>query len=73
MFSKEYKANIRIGRGTKDFPEFIDGVTVQCKNCIWWSQSKHCGVQHSERLDGESWCSTTCPKQFFKKRRQTND
>jgi len=66
MFDKEFNITIEIGEGTKDMPEFIEGLTVQCKNCHWYSESQHCGVMHSQKMDPDSWCATTCPKQFFK-------
>jgi len=66
VYDKEFGIHIEPGQGTFDIPEFIEGVTVQCKNCYWWGESKHCGVMHSERFSAESWCSTVCPKQFFK-------
>lgn len=65
MYDEYLNCEITIGRGTFDNPEFINGVTVQCKNCNHWGESKHCGVMPSERFDGESWCSTSYPKQFF--------
>ncbi len=54
MYDNKFGINIKIGRGTKTAPEFIEGVTVQCKNCLWWGESKHCGVMPSERMSAES-------------------
>lgn len=72
MFDKKFGINITIGKGTKSAPEFIEGITVQCKNCDWWGESHHCGVMPSERMSAESWCRTACPKQFFKPRKTIN-
>jgi len=66
MYDRIFKCDITIGRGTKAMPEFIKGLTVQCKNCEWFSPSQHCGVMHSQRMNHESWCATASPKQFFK-------
>ena len=65
MHDKVYNREISIGRGTFIYPEYIEGVTVQCKNCSWHGSSNHCGVMPSERLTPESWCATSSPKQFF--------
>jgi len=66
MWDEKFQTNIEVGRGSYDMPEFIDGVTVQCKNCTWYGVSGHCGVMPSEVMSEESWCATDCPKQFFK-------
>jgi len=66
MWDKKYKIHITVGRGTKEMPEYIEGMTIQCKNCGWWGDSQHCGVMPSERMGAESWCATVSPKQFFK-------
>lgn len=65
MFDKKFNIEIKVGKGSMDYPEYINGVTVQCKNCLWWGKSGHCGVMPSERFEGESWCMTKAPKQFF--------
>jgi len=57
----------------KKNPKYIKGVTVQCKNCGWWGESKHCGVMPSERMEGESWCMTSSPTQFFKPKKKRRE
>lgn len=70
MYNKRYRIKITIGRGTKAAPEFIEGVTVQCKNCQRFSESGHCEVMHSQKMSGESWCATSDPKFFFKPKKE---
>jgi len=73
MYDRKFRCNITIGRGTKAMPEFIEGVTVQCKNCKRWKKSEHCSVMLSEKMNSESWCATVSPKQFFKPFKKEND
>ncbi len=68
MYDRKFKVKITVGKGTFAMPEFIGKLTVQCKNCGWFSESQHCGVMHSQRMTPESWCATASPKQFFKPR-----
>jgi hypothetical protein len=61
----DYFSKNRVIFNTKEMPTKIKDVTVQCKNCHHWGESGNCGVMPSEKMDGESWCMTSSPTQFF--------
>jgi hypothetical protein len=64
-FDTIYLINIKVGLGSWEFPQFIEGLTCQCKNCEMHQKRGHCQVT-GEVHNTESWCSTCDPKMFFK-------
>jgi hypothetical protein len=64
-----YLRNIKVGVSSWSHPQFIEGLTCQCKNCEMHQERGHCMVT-SEKHTPESWCSTADPKMFFKPKRK---
>jgi hypothetical protein len=60
-----YLRNIKVGVSSWSHPQFIEGLTCQCKNCNMLQERGHCQVT-GEVHNTESWCSTCDPKMFFK-------